>query len=86
MKSFTKYALLLMIFAYSGVMFGQNSPVTQEQKIALDNANIANETTVVPFSTYANEPTSTNRSLVVESGDGTTYGTYPSYFGDWPNC
>ncbi len=85
MKSFTKYALLLMIFAYSGVMFGQNSPVTQEQKIALDNANIANESTVVPFSMYANAPVNSNRSMVVEIGNGTTYGASPAYYADWAN-
>ncbi|PKP30126.1 MAG: hypothetical protein CVT99_14715, partial [Bacteroidetes bacterium HGW-Bacteroidetes-16] len=74
-----------MMLVSSGMLLAQtNANPTEEQKIALDNASMSTESAVVPFSTYANEPTG-SRSMVVEIGTGTGYGAYPSYYGDWSN-
>jgi len=81
MKKITKFFLMLMIIASSGVMFGQSgATLTQEQKIALDEANIMTQPEAVPFA-----PGTQNRSTITEIGTGTGYGTHPSYYGDFGN-
>lgn len=86
MKTFSKYFLLVMILISSNVVFSQaGSPLTQDQKIVPDNANILTEATVVPFEKGIQDSTTINRSSVIEIGTGTGYGPYPIFHADWSN-
>ena len=87
MKKITNWLLLIVFALSTTVMYGQaDSPnLTKEQKIALDEANRLNEPPGAPFKGHALNPDSYRNRDVIEIGDGTGFGVWPTYYLDFAN-
>ena len=83
MRKFVLFLSLMAFFA-TGVVLGQNSNVKESQKIAIDKAHMAAETAVVDASTFP-APLAGERENSLQIGFGTTYGSWPAYYGPWGN-